>query len=227
MKLIGELSKRLKKPIEKPICKLCFKDIPQNTLYSLVSTPSICYDCFLKLKLHLERDKIRNYSFYSLARYEEPISLHLLNFKENKDIELGGIFLSYYTILLKTIFKSFNIVYVPSSYEKEKQRGFCHIKEIYKGLDIPFLDVLKKDSSFEQKKLSREERIKKSTLFRIENGDKVTGKKILLVDDVITTGASILTSIKLLEKYKPKKIVVLVILRDGNKEDYRKLFDNL
>ena len=89
MKLIEELSKRLKKPIEKPICKLCFKDIPQNTLYSLFSTPSICYDCFLKLKLHLERDKIRNYSFYSLARYEEPISLHLLNFKENKDIELG------------------------------------------------------------------------------------------------------------------------------------------
>ena len=61
----------------------------------------------------------------------------------------------------------------------------------------------------------------------IENGDKVTEKKILLVDDVITTGASILASIKLLEKYKPKKIVVLVILRDGNKEDYRKLFDNL
>ena len=86
---------------------------------------------------------------------------------------------------------------------------------------------LKKESSFEQKKLSREERIRNSTLFRIENGDKVTGKKILLVDDVITTGASILASIKLLEKYKPKKIVVLVILRDGNKEDYRKLFDNL
>ena len=125
------------------------------------------------------------------------------------------------------MFKSFNIVYVPSSYEKEKQRGFCHIKEIYKGLDLPFLDVLKKESSFEQKKLSREERIRNSALFRIENGDKVTGKKILLVDDVITTGASILASIKLLEKYKPKKIVVLVILRDGNKEDYRKLFDNL
>ena len=83
------------------------------------------------------------------------------------------------------------------------------------------------ESSFQEKKLSREERIRNSALFRIENGDKVTGKKILLVDDVITTGASILASLKLLEKYKPKTIVVLVILRDGNKEDYRKLFDNL
>ncbi|HKM02590.1 MAG TPA: phosphoribosyltransferase family protein, partial [Bacilli bacterium] len=45
----------------------------------------------------------------------------------------------------------------------------------------------------------------------VVKGERVRDKKILLVDDLFTTGATVKAMIKLLKPYNPKKIQVLTL----------------
>jgi predicted amidophosphoribosyltransferase len=50
----------------------------------------------------------------------------------------------------------------------------------------------------------------------IENGEQIRDKKILIVDDVFTTGSTVKSMIRLLERYKPKKIQILLLSKTIN-----------
>lgn len=216
--------KKSPQSMKKPVCRICFKDLERSTLISFFDeeTP-ICLDCFRKMKYQIERGTLRGHPLLSLGLYQEPLSSLLLQFKESRDVELGPVFLSYFRMLLRLEFSGYFIVPVPSSPSKTAHRGFAHLEEMMKPLHLPFLSILSKDEGKEQKKKNALERRETASLFHLQNGEKITGKKILLADDVITTGSSLLACLRLLEPYKPKKLQVLAVLRDSPLEVYEKL----
>jgi ComF family protein len=90
------------------------------------------------------------------------------------------------------------IVSVPLHPSRLRQRGYNQSDEWAKGLSnalgIPFKDnvirrLKKTQTQTERTKLSRWENVKE--IFEVVSPAQVTGKKVLLVDDVVTTGATL------------------------------------
>ena len=112
------------------------------------------------------------------------------------------------------------MVPIPLTKKKLKQRGFNQseeiVKELSESLKIFFLDdcILKIKETSPQIELSgkaREENIKGA--FLVKNNEKIKNKKILLVDDVYTTGSTMEEVSKVLKESGAKEVWGLVVAR--------------
>lgn len=219
MKASEAASARLKDLTRKPVCKLCFQDIvPQSLLTFFSSSPCLCDSCFQSLKTRLTFTKFHGYTLGYLSPYVNPLARLLIQYKQDKDVELAPVFLSYYAPLLSLLFHNYSLVPVPSSPSHLEKREFDHIRLIYSSLHLPYLELLGKKEGEEQKKLNAEERKKTSSLFYLKKKEDLSKKKILLVDDVLTSGTSLLSSLALLNTLNPKKVVFFVIMNAKVKE---------
>jgi ComF family protein len=125
-------------------------------------------------------------------------SLHMLKYKGKKDI---GI---YYGRKMGNALKQSNrfrnceiIIPLPLFTEREKKRGYNQAAMIAMGiseeLNIPVLTnaVIRTKTTESQTHKSRIQRWENmKSKFEVRENAKISGKHILLVDDVITTGAS-------------------------------------
>ena len=89
------------------------------------------------------------------------------------------------------------IVYVPMTKKAVNRRGYNQSKllaqSISERIEIPVPDgvLIKTKETAAQKTLTRKDRITNLTeCFKVENREAVNGKTVLLVDDVLTTGAT-------------------------------------
>jgi len=121
---------------------------------------------------------------------------------------------------IKEIFKDFLIIPVPLSKKKIKRRGFNQSEEIAKELStflqIPLINncLLKIKETFPQAQLKekeREENIK--NVFICNTPEKIKNRKILLIDDVFTTGSTMEECAKVLKKSGAKEVWGVVIAR--------------
>lgn len=89
------------------------------------------------------------------------------------------------------------VIPVPLHKQKLKKRGFNQVegfgKEIAKALNIPYHDniLVKISKSGTQVFKTRILRFEAEEVFTIQNLDEIKNKHILLVDDIITTGATL------------------------------------
>ena len=88
-------------------------------------------------------------------------------------------------------------------------------KMLSRYLHIPVKTPLKRvRATIRQATLNREERLKNlKNAFKVPNADKVTGKTILLVDDVLTTGSTLHACAEALRKAGAKDIKVFTAAR--------------
>lgn len=132
--------------------------------------------------------------------------------------------------------KSYEIIIpVPISKKRYKERGYNqseliakelvkeitnsklqkHKKEITKKIQYNNISLLKTKNIIEQSKLNKNERIKNiQGVYELRNKEILYNKKILLVDDIFTTGSTVNECSKILSDAKPKKIGVLTIAKD-------------
>lgn len=104
------------------------------------------------------------------------------------------------------------ITYVPMHWKKEGERGYNQSKilaeKIARNLDLSCQDVFEKviDTKFQVglKKFDREENLRDA--FHVKN----YAQEIIIVDDVITTGATISELTKLAKKAGIKKVTALI-----------------
>ena len=75
--------------------------------------------------------------------------------------------------------------------------------------------LIKNKNIIEQSKLNKEQRQKNiQGVYILKNNEKLINKKILLIDDIYTTGSTANECCKVLQKAKPKKIDVFTIAKD-------------
>jgi len=192
----------------------------------------LCPKCFSSLKNYLnpqlaEKNNLQNLDreiFYQkhfiLGDYLGNIKkvLQAYKFKEKKRLmwPLADL------ILGKLNFKDLEIdaiSYVPMSKKKEINRGYnqSHLlaKKMAVKLKLPLLSLLKeKKKSKIQKKLSTFDRfINVINRYQLTNSQKVLGKKILLVDDVFTTGATANECSRILLSAGAKEVNLFTVAR--------------
>lgn len=110
------------------------------------------------------------------------------------------------------------ITYVPLHKKRRKRRGFDQAEQLAKALSentgIPFIKALeRKRNTPTQTKLNAKER-EENMAGAFESVCKVTGKA-LLVDDVLTTGATAYECAKVLKKAGSDSVFVLTFARSA------------
>lgn len=172
---------------------------------------SLCLNCFNSMSPHFHRFKLNGISGLSLYPYDEFIQEKLYQLKGCHDIEIAPIFLEYFKDYLKLKYMHYCIVPAPSFIDADKERGFNHVIEIFKCLNLPFVKAVKKIINVKQADLTFAERQKVSSRLEKDETGKLSNKKILIVDDVMTTGATLKAMIELVKSENPKKIKILTM----------------
>lgn len=175
----------------------------------------ICPLCKSKIQKIKENEEILSYGYYNGV-----LKKLILEFKYNKNFVSGSIL----AVFLCEIIRNNNmdidfIVFIPSSKKALKDRGFnqCEYlaKELKKNLNINICkDIIKNKNIKEQKFLSKEERLKNiKGAFSLKTDKNIKNKKLLLIDDVMTTGATLYECESLLKKSGAASIKMLTVAK--------------
>ena len=179
-------------------CLLCDKEMLDSSIFDMLSDDKICQHCRCawekkEIKFRYEGIKLR-----STYLYNDAFSKALLQYKECYDEALKDIFLYGLIQKLRFLYRGYTLVLMPSSMNKENKRGFSHLKEIFSLLNMDMIEPFIKTEDISQKGLTADKRMRiKGKIILKDN--VILPKKLLLVDDVITSGATLSTAIKCLE----------------------------
>jgi competence protein ComFC len=163
------------------------------------------------------------------ASLEDPIikkAVHLFKyppFVKKLSKPLAFLIITQFNLINnKSAFSDFILSPLPLSKKRRFFRGFNQAeelaKEIAKRLNLPLLNLLVKTKETQsQIKLSKEKR-RENVLnaFEITKGREkfIKGKKVILVDDVFTTGATLNEAAKILKEKGAKEVWGMVVARE-------------
>mgnify|MGYP003394957399 CR=1 FL=1 len=191
--------------------------------------PKICLGCHLKgislcdKCLNNCRKSLGTPFIYikSIYNFQDPLikkSIHAIKYYHRKDLLIP---LTKELIEELKDYKDFIFIPIPMSRLKKYIRGYNQAEEIAKilseKLSIPILNntlVRNKNTKRQVQMKTRNERLKNpKNSFSIKSGDarEIKDKKIILVDDVITTGATINEVRNVLLKNGAKEVVAITI----------------
>lgn len=197
-----------------------------------INKESLCKKCEIELKKDLDaniinQEEIQDKYFDEIMyifKYEGQIRKLIIDYKFN---EKSYIYLTFVNFLLKDtkIFENIKnydtIIPVPISNKRLKTRGynqsFLIAREIAKQLDLRLVNncLVKTKNIIEQSKLNKEERMENiKGVYKLQNEKLIDSKKILLIDDIYTTGSTVNECSKILRKGNPNKIGILVLAKD-------------
>jgi ComF family protein len=160
-------------------------------------------------------------------RYAYPMDFMIQKFKYNQQLAYGQ---SLAELLLGNARQQINLgeiekpellVPAPLHWRRRWQRGFNQAEQLAthlgSGLDIPVLNAcIRHTHSHSQKGLNRRERqrnLRKAFRLHPSFGQKIIGKHIALVDDVVTTSATARALSELLIKGGAKQVDVWALAR--------------
>lgn len=178
---------------------LCTKFIPNN----------ICIFC------NIEKPCICNVEYRILYTYNSIISKVILDMKYNNDINFSIFFAKQMAQYVNN--KSSILISIPTTIKRLRNRGYNQSVEICKHINnmckIPhYYDVLQKNRNTEQKNKNKQERLLNSTSINLFNYHKIIDQDIIIVDDVIASGATIQRCINLLSPYA-KSIMIFAVAK--------------
>jgi ComF family protein len=195
---------------EEHICITCRHSLPV-TNYHFENNQAMKKVLYGRVKLELGT---------ALLKFEKKgIVQHLLhNLKYKGHETIGEVLGKWLGDELKTI-EAYNtvdaIIPVPLHKRKLRKRGYNQVEkfgvEIAKALDVEYIDtVLLKTTTTKtqvfKKRIARWDN--SNEVFTMQNKTLIDGKHILIVDDIITTGATIESCANILLKAKNVKISV-------------------
>lgn len=199
-------------------CIICGK------LYS----DEICIKCYKTLEILAKTQKYNNKSFKEhiyLFKYEGRIRKLIIDYKFNDKAYLSNFFTK---IIIKNEkicrkIKSYDIIIpVPIHKKRKNERGYNQSELIAKKiveninqLQLVTDSLIKQKNTVAQSTLTKQQRKQNvKQVYKIANKQKIQNKKIILLDDIYTTGATAEECSKILKQNGAKEILVLTIAKD-------------
>ena len=195
------------------MCRLFDKDI------------CICSKCQNELEPKFIRFKINGYKATSIYDYTPFIKNLIYTYKGCFDYEMNEVFLNLFFKEIKLKYKGYKIIPIPSYYKDDETRGFNHVVEAFKRLDLELLQIIKKTAHHKQADRGSNDRKEIKKYLVLKSNISLEKQRVLIVDDIYTTGATMKAAINLVEKLNPREIKVLVLAKTRDK-DYKKVNTN-
>lgn len=120
------------------------------------------------------------------------------------------------------------LVGVPRSHSAIRKYGYDHVRELCRALTkrtgIPYMPaVVRKGSKGQQKEKNRQERIEAAeTSYGPAKRFRLKGKRVILVDDIITTGASVGACAHAVRKCGARTVLCVCL---GAHHKFQEIFD--
>ena len=205
-----------------PVCGICGK----------FNQDFLCKKCqkMLEAEAKFKIDKVDNQEYFFenhlyIFKYEGIIRKLILNYKFN---EKSFLYKTFVNFLLKNekffkILKSYDtIIPVPVSSKRMNERGYNQSELIANDIVKQIAEcecitdcLIKNKNIIEQSKLNKEQRKQNiQNVYQLKNKQIIKEKKILLIDDIYTTGSTVNECSKMLKIGQPEKIDVLVLAKD-------------
>lgn len=193
-------------------CRFCMEDITRGqTIFDYLKQDALlCGECRRQLEVLNQRTKIREMPLHVIYLYNEFLENLIFQYKEGLDTALRDIF--FYDVMdkINMKFRQYTIVLLPSSEEKTEERGFLPVKEMLYRCKLPIIEPFYKISNHKQSLQTFENRVLISQVIKRKVSVKLPKTKLLLVDDVCTSGNTLASAYTLLKEH-PYKIEALVL----------------
>jgi competence protein ComFC len=228
------------------LCPICFQEkslrggLGENCLNKIMKIcPPICVKCGRPLRLKGANrqlcEQCDNVQFYfgaarGVALYEGALRQYLTELKYRYRPELGealGKLLVDWVRENRRFFTADFLVPIPIHPQKMAVRGYNQTELLanslkkYLGITI-FSDILIREKITEsQNSLTKEERFTNlRNAFRVVRTEAVNGKRILLIDDIFTTGATVSEAARTLLKAGAVNVDVLTLATGLMEKDW-------
>ncbi|MCK4739835.1 MAG: ComF family protein [Deltaproteobacteria bacterium] len=203
--------------ITSPICKKCGVPFSFET-----GTNHHCGDC-------LKNESKNNKNTFTAARstyiHSGSLARAIRAFKYSGQMNISPALSTIFAVSAKDIFNEFNLTDcivqpVPLHKRRLRERGFNQslvlARSASKTLDLAldFSTLLRIKDTPPQVRLGSIEREKNVRgAFDVRDSRRIQGKKILLIDDVYTTGATVRECTKVLKKAGATEVFILTLAR--------------
>lgn len=227
MNKILKIQEKISNLLYPPICGICEK----------INKDGLCPKCNLELKKQAEvnilqkeeiEENIKKEKYFEelmyIFKYEGQVRKLILDYKFNEKSYLYKTFVNFLLKnekIFENIKKYDKIIPVPISKKRNKERGYNQslliAEEIANKTNLGLVNncLIKTKNIIEQSKLNKEDRQQNiQGVYSLQNERLITNKKILLVDDIYTTGSTVNECCKILQQANPKTIGVLVLAKD-------------
>jgi len=195
---------------EKYLCNFCLSNLPKTNFHTYKNNP---VEMVFAGRVPVFRATA--FCFFRHGNITQSV-IHQLKYKENREL---GIYLGYLLGLNLAKEKDFEtvdiILPIPLHAKKLKKRGYnqseCIAKGIAKAMPKPIdtnslVRVVETPTQTKKSRYARWENA--ADIFQLAAPERLTGKHILIVDDVVTTGATIESAAQQLMHLKDTKISV-------------------
>lgn len=176
-------------------CPKCYRD----------GMGEACMDCQVWIK------KGKEVSHKSCFVYNEAMKDFFSQYKFQGDYALYSVFTEILQKELKG-YSDYTLVPIPVSSEKYQTRGFNQVTALLEGAKLPFKEVLEKHDTIAQSSKTRKERLQSQRCFKVKDNIQLP-PKILLIDDIYTTGSTLQLAKEILVEAGVKEIVTFSLVR--------------
>ncbi|NNU85001.1 ComF family protein [Geobacillus sp. BMUD] len=193
------------KLIDGRLCEMCGRPLEE-------AKPSLCADC-----LRWQEDEqwgrvlVKNRSVYIYNDWmKEVVAL----WKFRGDYAIVAAFHRPFSQAFRRHFgRDWHIVPIPLSPERLHERGFNQAEALARLLPSPFFPWLARKHSEKQSKKSRRERLETDNPFFLSGHAPINGKRIVLIDDIYTTGITVRHAARVLLEAGAAEVGALTLIR--------------
>jgi ComF family protein len=199
------------------LCRSCRKTIYKDAIF--------CHECHSKIKLvvplFLPLTQRTSLNIYAASAYQDPIKNLVFKKFSHETLACRQLADLMHEFIPFEAIKPDFLIPIPLHWTRFAWRGYNQsdlmATRLAELLKIPVLDILKRSrcTAF-QSQLSAKERQKNvADVFTLKNCDlaQISGKNLVIIDDLFTSGATIKSAAKTLLYLKPNSITAAVACR--------------